>query len=125
MFDHELAINALNQVSRLVNTIIERTEGVISVEDFLCSPLGGMLLDAVCMNLIALGEATKNLDKITAGELLTCYPQIRWEGVMRMRDKIAHHYFEVDAEVVLLTVKEDIPQVKDVVEKMIVEMNKK
>lgn len=91
MFDHELAINALNQVSRLVNTIIERTEGVISVDDFLCSPSGGMLLDAVCMNLIALGEATKNLDKITAGELLTCYPQIRWEGVMRMRDKIAHH----------------------------------
>lgn len=44
---------------------------------------------------------------------------------MRMRDKIAHHYFEVDAEAVLLTVKEDIPQVKDVVEKMIVEMNKK
>ena len=44
---------------------------------------------------------------------------------MRMRDKIAHHYFEVDAEVVLLTAKEDIPQVKDVVEKMIVEMNKK
>jgi len=125
MFDHELAINALNQVSRLVNTIIERTEGVISVDDFLCSPSGGMLLDAVCMNLIALGEATKNLDKITAGELLTCYPQIRWEGVMRMRDKVAHHYFEVDAEVVLLTVKEDIPQVKDVVEKMIVEMNKK
>jgi uncharacterized protein with HEPN domain len=40
-------------------------------------------------------------------------------------NKIAHHYFEVDAEVVLLTVKEDIPQVKDIVEKMIVELNKK
>ena len=63
MFDHELAMNALNQVSRLVNTIIERTEGVRSIDDFLCDPSGGMLLDAVCMNLIALGEATKNLDK--------------------------------------------------------------
>ena len=30
----------------------------------------------------------------------------------------AHHYFEVDAEVVLLTVKEDIPFVKTVVDKM-------
>ena len=34
MFDHELAMNALNQVSRLVNTIIERTEGVMSIDDF-------------------------------------------------------------------------------------------
>ena len=41
---------------------------------------------------------------------------------MRMRDKIAHHYFEVDAEVVLLTVKEDIPLVKTTIEKMISEI---
>ena len=41
---------------------------------------------------------------------------------MRMRDKIAHHYFEIDAEVVLLTVKEDIPLVKTTIEKMISEM---
>ena len=41
---------------------------------------------------------------------------------MRMRDKIAHHYFEVDAEVVLLTIKEDIPQVKKLIEKIINEL---
>ncbi len=35
-----------------------------------------------------------------------------------MRDKIAHHYFEVDAEVVLLTVKEDIPLVKSIIDQM-------
>ena len=33
MFDHELAMNAPNQVSRLVNTIIERTEGVRSMRE--------------------------------------------------------------------------------------------
>lgn len=88
MFDHGLAMNAQNQVSRLANTIMGRTEEVRSIDDFLCSPSGGMLLDAVCMNLIAHGGATKNLDKITAGQLLSCYPQIRWEGVRRMRDKI-------------------------------------
>ena len=57
-------------------------------------------LDAICMNLIALGEAVKGLDKITKGELLVRYPEIYWSGVMKMRDKIAHHYFEMDAEVV-------------------------
>ena len=41
---------------------------------------------------------------------------------MRMRDKIAHHYFEVDAEVVLRTIKEDIPQIKTVINQMLLEL---
>ena len=77
-----------------------------------------ILLDAVCMNLIALGEAVKNHDKVSDGELLPKYNQIQWGGIMRMRDKIAHHYFEVDAEVVLLTVKKDIPLVKSIIDQM-------
>ena len=37
-------------------------------------------LDAICMNLIALGEAVKGLDKITRGELLPGYPEIEWSN---------------------------------------------
>lgn len=122
MYDKELVSSSLNQIKSLINTIVERTEKVNDVDDFLLSPSGMLLLDAVCMNLIAMGEAVKNLDKVSNGELLPKYPQIQWGGIMRMRDKIAHHYFEVDAEVVMLTVKEDIPQVKSVVEQMIKEL---
>ncbi len=119
MFDRELVLNTLHQVKTLVDTIEERTAAIKDVDDFLCSPNGMILLDAVCMNLIAVGEATKNLDKVSFGELLPQYPQVQWNGIMRMCDKIAHHYFEVDAEVVLLTVKEDIPLVKSTIEEMI------
>lgn len=122
MFDRELVLNTLQQVKTLIDTIEERTVSIHDVDDFLCSPSGMVLLDAVCMNLIAVGEATKNLDKVSCGELLPQYPQVQWNGIMRMRDKIAHHYFEVDAEVVLLTVKEDIPLVKTTIEKMISEI---
>jgi uncharacterized protein with HEPN domain len=122
MFDRELVLNTLQQVKTLVDTIEERTVSINNVDDFLRSPSGMVLLDAVCMNLIAVGEATKNLDKVSCGELLPNYPQVQWNGIMRMRDKIAHHYFEVDAEVVLLTVKEDIPIVKSIIEKMIAEI---
>ena len=38
---------------------------------------------------------------------------------MRMRDKIAHHYFEIDTDVVFRTVQEDVPQMKDVIDRMI------
>ena len=81
-----------------------------------------MRLDAICMNLIALGEAVKGLDKQTHGQLLPRYPEIYWSCVMRMRDKIAHHYFEVDTDVVFRTVQEDVPQMKDVIDRMIAEV---
>ena len=41
---------------------------------------------------------------------------------MRMREKIAHHYFEVDTDVVFRTVQEDVPQMKDVIDRMIAEV---
>ena len=55
-------------------------------------------------------------------QLLPQYPEIYWSGVMRMRDKIAHHYFEVDTDVVFRTVQEDVPQMKEVIDRMIAEV---
>ena len=122
MYNKTLVASSILQIQNLLNTISERTKNIDNVDDFLSTPNGMILLDAVCMNLIALGEAAKNLDKVSDGELLPKYNQIQWGGIMRMRDKIAHHYFEVDAEVVLLTIKEDIPLVKLVVDKMVSEL---
>ncbi len=48
-------------------------------------------LDAICMQLLALGESVKNLDKVTDGTLLQQYPSIEWKRVMGMRDVISHH----------------------------------
>ena len=76
-------------------------------------------LDAVCMNLIAIGEAVIGLDKITDGQLLCNYPQVYWKGVMRMRDKIAHHYFEVDADIVYNTISEDIKPLAETIRQII------
>ena len=75
------------------------------------------------MNLIALGETVKGLDKITHAELLPHYPTIYWSGVMSMRDKIAHHYFEIDAEVVFKTVRQYIPQMLSVIREIIKDIN--
>ena len=36
-----------------------------------------------------------------------------------MRDKISHHYFEIDADVVFRTIEEDIPKMIPVVNRMI------
>lgn len=123
MYDKELALDSLSDIKSALTLIVERAAVAATPDDFLLSPDGMLRLDAICMNLIALGEAVKGLDKITKGELLPNYPEIYWKGVMKMRDKIAHHYFEMDVEVVFKTLKEDIPMMIPVVQCMIEEIN--
>lgn len=124
MYDKDLALDCLCNIEDALRMIIERSSVVSSSDDFLLSSDGMMRLDAICMNLIALGETVKGLDKITKGELLACYPEIYWSGVMKMRDKIAHHYFEMDAEIVFQTLKVDIPIMLPVIQKMIEDIDK-
>ena len=119
MYDSVIARDILQKISIAVDTITERASAVKSPNELLCSAGGMMRLDAICMNLIALGEAVKGLDKQTHGELFPQYPEMYWSGVMRMRDKIAHHYFEIDVDVVFRTIQEDIPQLKKVIDRMI------
>ena len=123
-FDIEIALDSLQKIKTMLELIIERAKVVKTPDDFLRSPGGMMRLDAICMNLIALGETVKGLDKQTNAQLLKNYPDVYWRGVMGMRDKISHHYFEIDTDVVFRTLEEDIPTMKPVVEKMIVDLRK-
>ena len=119
MFKREMALGCLKDIQKALALIEERSAIVTHVNDFLCSPEGMLRLDALCMNLMALGESVKNLDKITNGELLTLYPETYWKGIMRIRDKIAHHYFDIDAEIVLVTLKKDISPLSKTIDRII------
>lgn len=124
MFDHEIVMDSLQKIRTAIETILERASEVSDPNELLSSPGGMLRLDAICMNLIALGEAVKGLDKQTHGQLLPRYPEVYWSGVMRMRDKIAHHYFEIDTDVVFLTVRQDVPKMKEVIDRMISDLPK-
>lgn len=119
MFDKELVLDSLQKIKAMLDLILDRASVVDTPNDFLCSPNGMMRLDAICMNLIALGETVKGLDKLTGGQFLPNYPEVYWKGVMGMRDKISHHYFEIDSDVVFKTIQEDIPQMTSAIVKMI------
>lgn len=123
MFDKELVLDSLQKIKAMLDLIIDRASVVDTPNDFLCSPNGMMRLDAICMNLIALGETVKGLDKLTGGQFLPKYPEVYWKGVMGMRDKISHHYFEIDSDVVFKTIQEDIPQMTSAIVKMIDDIN--
>ena len=107
--------HTLIKIELAINRLQERTAAIHTVNDFLLTPSGMEKLDAACMVLIAIGESIKNLDKLTAGHLLPTYPSIPWKRVMGMRDVIAHHYFDVDAEVVFGVIAKEIGPLKDAI----------
>ena len=109
MYDKELVRETIQLLEKTLEILLKRVSGITSVHDFLDTENGVILLDSVCMKLIAVGESVKNLDKITDIELLVNYPAVNWKDVMGMRDIIVHHYFDVDPDVVLQTLREDIP----------------
>ena len=98
MFDKNLVLSILQQIDEALEKIRSRSEQIHSADDFTNSQSGMEKLDSICMLFIAIGEALKNIDKITGGNLLLQYPETDWKGAMGFRDIIAHHYFDIDAE---------------------------
>lgn len=119
MYDKELILEILSQIYRASQTILERFKAVESVNDFTDSPAGMEKLDSICMLLIAIGEALKNLDKATNKTLLLRYPQVDWKKAKGMRDIISHHYFEADAEVIYDVCKNNIVELAQTINQII------
>lgn len=107
-----LVLHTLSQIELAIDRLQERTKIIRSVDDFLSTPGGMEKLDAACMVLIAIGESIKNLDKVSEGKLLSTYPTIPWKKVMGIRDIMAHHYFEVDADVVFEVISKELEPLK-------------
>lgn len=107
-----IVLHTLEQIELAIGRLQERTKNIRSVDDFLSTPGGMEKLDAACMVLIAIGESIKNLDKVSEGKLLPTYPSIPWKKVMGIRDIMAHHYFEVDADVVFKVIVKELDPLK-------------
>jgi uncharacterized protein with HEPN domain len=100
MRDEELVLEILSQIHDATKRVMKRFEPIHCAADFTDSESGMEKLDAICMQLVAIGEGLKNVDSMTDKKLLVQYPQIEWKKVKGMRDIISHHYFDVDAEAI-------------------------
>jgi uncharacterized protein with HEPN domain len=118
-----IAKDILEDILSAIEKIEERTEKVHSIDDFMDSSEGQILLDATCMLLIAIGESLKSLDRATKGELLPTYPDIPWKNVKGMRDFVAHHYFDIDVAQVLWVLQNEIAPLKKAIQYFINEMS--
>jgi uncharacterized protein with HEPN domain len=62
-------------------------------------------VDAVVRNFEIIGEATKNLPV----DFKEKYPQLPWDEMYRMRNKISHEYFGIDYEILWYISTSEIP----------------
>jgi uncharacterized protein with HEPN domain len=77
--------------------------------------------DAVIRNLEIIGEATKQLSETVRQQA----PQIPWRNIARMRDKLIHHYFGVNLDIVWKVCQDDLPPLLRSVEAIVSAMEMK
>lgn len=72
---------------------------------------------AIIRAIEVIGEAAKNLPD----SLKNKYSRIPWKEIVGTRDKIIHHYFGVDLDVIWDIIKGDLPTLKKEIKKILEE----
>jgi uncharacterized protein with HEPN domain len=101
----------LTPLRKALERIERKAQPLLSDPALLEREEGQDLLDVICMQFLAAGEALKRLDKLQPGLLEANFPEIDWKGAMGFRDVIAHQYFDLDSEQVLLICQDALPGV--------------
>lgn len=109
MLKEEILIDSLRKIEQAIDRIIKKSACMDSYHYYYNTPSRMERLESTCMLLIAIGEGLKGVDKLTDKQLLVQYPEIDWKGAMGIRDIIAHHYFDLDGEIVYSVVKTKLP----------------
>lgn len=103
----------LNDICEAIQRVVSYTEEMTD-EQFINDT---RTQDAVVRNLEVIGEATKNL----SARIKRTYVHIPWKSLAGVRDKMIHHYFGIQYEIVWTIAKEELPgllpQIEDILTK--------
>jgi len=102
----------LHHILDAISHIEKFSKNISSAEDLKDHPLERAGIERM---LSIIGEAAKNVSP----QLRKDAPDIPWKATAGMRDKIIHHYFGVDYEAVYETVRQDLPVLKQGVQKIL------
>lgn len=75
--------------------------------------------DAVIRNIEIIGEAAKGVSE----ELRADNPHIPWKSMAAMRDRLIHHYFGINLDIVWQVVSQELPELAPELENLVAEGN--
>jgi len=101
----------LNDIIKAIESAMSFTRGM-SFNEFTSDD---RTFSAVVRKLEIMGEAVKNV----SDEIISSTPDIPWSSMARMRDKIIHGYFGIDADVIWKTVTKELPDILPVVKNLL------
>ena len=102
-------------------------ESIKLIEDFTkgCSTEkffeSDIIQNATIRMIEIIGEAVKNIPK----DFKLKHPEVPWKNIAGTRDKLIHEYFGVDLKLTYRIIKENIPELKQKISKILKEIDKK
>jgi len=118
MYDKTLITETIEQWEELIENLLESTSAISDFSQLPMTPDGMLRLNGIYMCFMVIGEEIKRIDKYSNKQLLSEYPSISWRGLMGMRDRMAHGYFQIDIDIVFDALKNEIPLLLKVVKQM-------
>ena len=115
MYNRSTIHDKLEEIKESIELIQEWSKDVESADDFMLSPTKYMAFNACVMRLQVIGEEVGKLLKIENNPL-DRFNNIPWRAICDMRNLISHEYSNIDEIVVFNTIKEDLPELKKVIE---------
>ena len=80
--------------------------------------------DSISMKIFQIGELTKELDKDYKEFINQTQNMVPWKSIIRMRERFAHHYGEMNLEIIFNTAIYDIPKLNDFIQKELSNIDK-
>ncbi len=72
--------------------------------------------DSISMKIFQIGELVKELDKNHKDFIKETENYVPWKNIIRMRERFAHHYGDMDLEIVFSTAFYDIPKLNQFIQ---------
>lgn len=113
MSEERVLLDYLNDILESIADVLEFTAGM-SREDF-CSDK--KTIKAVVRSLEVIGEAINKIPYNVRAR----YPEIPWQEIIAMRNRLIHEYFGVDLDIVWQTIEEDLFPLDKIVKRIIEE----
>ena len=115
MSDERTILDYLEDISSAILDIRSFVQDM-SAEGFMADK---KTVNAVVRSLEIIGEATGKIPK----DALIRYPDVPWEEIIGMRNRLIHEYFGVDLDIVWQTTQDDLAPLETAIKTMLNELS--
>ena len=109
-------MNSPDDITRLEHILESAQEAISFLGDMNKGALqeNRMALQAIVRSVEIIGEAAARISPTYRDN----HPEILWDRIIGMRNRLVHAYFDIDYELVYSTVKTDLPLLIDQIRKL-------